>query len=210
MTEESGIRALLIGVAEYDDVRFRDVPAAINSVRAMQSVLTDPALCGWDAGSVSVLENPRRPVEVGHALRCAALESSEILLMYFVGHGTLNEEGELCLAVGESVRSEMEFSGVEYKQLRRILKKSIARTKIVILDCCYSGKAIEALAGDADIADVAEVSGAYTLTAADQSAHVPSVADPMVRTSFTNALVDVVTQGVPGCGEFLSLSTIYV
>ncbi|MFF3225387.1 caspase family protein [Nocardia suismassiliense] len=212
MNVRSGWRALLIGVSEYDDDGFRNVPAALNSVRAIKGILTDPNLCGWPEECVTVIENPRRPIDVGRPLRKIALDATaaDTLLIYFVGHGALNEIGELCLALGETVWSDIEFSSLEYGKLRPPLKRSEAGTKIVILDCCHSGKAIEALSGDdSEIADMTEIGGAYTLTAAEQAAHVPNSEDKDSRTSFTNALVDIVTGGVSGGGEFLDLSTIY-
>ncbi|MFE9575758.1 caspase family protein [Nocardia sp. NPDC006044] len=212
MTDRSGWRALLIGVAEYDDDEFRNVPAALNSVRALKNILTDPNLCGWPKECVTVIEDPHRPIDVGRPLRKFALDATEAdtLLVYFVGHGVLNELGELCLVLKETEQSDVDFSGLEYDKLRAHLKNSQARTKIVILDCCHSGKAIEALSGsDSEIADRTEISGAYTLTAAEQAAHVPSSGGQDSRTSFTNALVELIRHGVPGGDEFLNLSTIY-
>ncbi|MFI5779245.1 caspase family protein [Nocardia sp. NPDC051570] len=210
MGDQSGRRALLVGVSQYDDEAFRDVPAALNSVRAIKSILIDPKLCGWPEECVVLIENPRKPIDIGQPLRKLALEATDTLLVYFVGHGALDEIGELCLAVGESEWSDIEFSGLEFRKLRPILKSSRAGAKIVILDCCHSGKAIEALAGgESEIANMTEISGAYTLTAAEQAAHVPSPQRPNSRTSFTHALVEIIRHGIPGGGEYLNLSTIY-
>ena len=58
----------------------------------------------------------------------------------------------------------------------RVLRQP-ARTRIVILDCCFAGQAIEALAGDdgPGLADITHVRGVYTLTATtrNHTAHVP-------------------------------------
>jgi hypothetical protein len=51
--------AVLVGVSayEYPD-EFRPIPAARNSLQAMRALLTDPALCGWSRGQVTVIANP--------------------------------------------------------------------------------------------------------------------------------------------------------
>ena len=40
-------RAMLIGVADYKDSQFRELPAAQNSLARMYDMLTDLALGGW-------------------------------------------------------------------------------------------------------------------------------------------------------------------
>ncbi|MFE3799789.1 caspase family protein [Nocardia tengchongensis] len=210
MSDRSGWRAVLIGVAKYDDEAFHDVPAALNSVRAFKGILTDPNLCGWPEESVTVVENPRKPIDIGRPLQEAALAATGTLLVYFVGHGELNESNELCLVVGDTEIDHVEITGLDYDNIRLILSKSKAGAKIVILDCCNSGKAIEALSGaESQIANTTVIKGAYTLTAADYAAHVPSPQLAETQTSFTKALVDIIREGVPEGGEFLDLSTIY-
>ncbi|WP_084523896.1 caspase, EACC1-associated type [Nocardia inohanensis] len=210
MSDKGGWRAVLIGVSKYDDENFKDVPAALNSVRAVKDILTDPDLCGWPEGSVTVIEDPRRPIDIGRPIRDAADEATGALLVYFVGHGELSETNDLCLVVGETEQKHVELTSLEYDKIRSILKGSIADVKIVILDCCNSGKAIDSLSStESQIANTTVISGAYTLSAAEQAAHVPIVQGAETKTSFTNALVDIIRVGVSGGGEFLDLSTIY-
>ncbi|MFE3960271.1 caspase family protein [Nocardia sp. NPDC059091] len=210
MTDRLGWRALLVGVGEYDDENFHDVPAALNSVRAMKKVLTDATLCGWPENSVTVIENPRKAIDVGRPLADIAVAATGTLLVYFVGHGELNELNELCLVVGETELDHIEISSLEYAKVRSIINRSEAGAKIVILDCCNSGKAIEALSGnETQIANTTVIEGGYTLTAADYAAHVPSPQLADTQTSFTGTLIDIICHGVPEGGEFLKLSTIY-
>lgn len=210
MNEKGGWRAVLIGVSKYDDEKFKDVPAALNSVRAVKDILVDPELCGWPESSVTVIEDPRRPIDIGRPLRDAADEATGALLVYFVGHGELSETNDLCLVVGETEQKHVELTSLEYEKIRSILKGSIADVKIVILDCCNSGKAIDALSSaESQIANTTVISGAYTLTAAEQAAHVPLQQSAETKTSFTNALVDIIRLGVSGGEEYLDLSTIY-
>lgn len=203
-------QALLIGVSDYDDDQYHDVPAARNSVRAMREMLTNPALCGWSEESVEELINPKTLIEVGKPLQDLAEQKADVFLLYFVGHGYMSDKGDLYFILGSSTHRELIFSGLTYNSIREVLKRSRARKKIVILDCCYSGKAIETLAGE-DVAFVGatDVSGAYTLTAADGTAHVPNAKNTDSLTSFTRVLTETVRHGVQGGGEFLRLTEIY-
>ncbi|WP_043262667.1 hypothetical protein [Streptomyces sp. CT34] len=90
-----------------------------------------------------------------------------MLLRYFVGHGTVTENGDLVPAVKDTVANEPDTTGLEYITIRSILSGSPARVKAVVVDCCYSGRAIDVLSGDGQrLADITDTGGTYTLTAA--------------------------------------------
>lgn len=204
--------AVLIGVGHYTDEAFPDVPAAVNSLHAMDDLLTDFELCGWPKERVTVLEDYRDPVEVALTLRRVAETTTGTLLVYFVGHGVVTEDGEVCLATGDTQFLHPDLTGLEYTKVRRILLSSPAQVKLMILDCCHSGRVITALSssGENQLADLTDVRGVYTLTAADQFAHVPPLAEQSSAcTSFTGALRDVVRQGIPGGPPNLGLGQMY-
>src|SRR4051794_2006010 len=81
-------RAVLIGVSEYRD-GFTRLPAAENSLQAMYDLLTDPVLCGWPEDRVTVVRNPEHAGRLAQLLRHLAEATQDVLLLYFVGHGTL-------------------------------------------------------------------------------------------------------------------------
>ncbi|CAM3962060.1 caspase family protein [Kibdelosporangium persicum] len=211
MIEYSESRAVLVGVSRYEDVAIPDVPAAANSLKALHAILVDPNLCGWPEDRVTVIANPSTASKLAQQLRRLAADTTATLLLYFVGHGTLTESGELCLVVGETDFADPDLTGLEYRHVRRAVLDSPAQSKIVILDCCYSGKAIQALSGDKNhFANAADITGACTLTASDSAAHVVPLAVQADRcTSFTEVLVDIVRKGIPGAQEFLTISAIY-
>lgn len=134
-----------------------------------------------------------------------------MLLIYFVGHGVLSDRGELCLAIKSTEFSDPDVTGVEYQRVRDVLVHSPAQMKVTILDCCYSGRAIEALSSAQAIADSTFTQGAYTLTASDQAAHVPPLAAQLTGlTSFTDEFVKLIRAGVPGGPQNLALHEIYI
>lgn len=207
-------RAILIGTTAYRASGFPALlPAAANSLVGMRDVLTDPELCGWPKDRVSVIENKTR-VDLEQDLRRLASDCDDVLLLYFVGHGVVLEEGELCWVLTDTALDNPDIAGLEYSRVRKALLKSRARLKIVILDCCYSGLAIEnSLSGSksADyIADVTSTSGVYTLTASDFIARVAALDQQAHNaTSFTKELITLIRNGIPGEEEWLTLNAIY-
>ncbi|MBB5778721.1 hypothetical protein HD596_005477 [Nonomuraea jabiensis] len=195
----------------YRDERFPAVPAASNSLRAMEAVLTDQRLCGWPADRVTVLANPSDNRQVATTIRRLAQETGDVLLFYYVGHGTLTPTGELCLILSDTDADAADLTSLEYARLRAAFRDSPARVKAAILDCCYSGRAIETLADEAALlADYTDVRGVYTLTASDLAAHVPPPDEQATAcTSFTEQLLDLIRSGIPGQGDPLTLGTLY-
>lgn len=207
-----GSRAILIGVADYhDEDAFRRVPAAINSLRGMREVLTDPQLGGWPDDAVIAIENPENSVRLVQRMRRIAEEATAALLIYFVGHGVMTEDMELCFAIADTEAGDLDLTGVEYSKLRKIFRASSAQVKIAIFDCCFSGRTIDSLSpAGSQLADSTDIAGVYTLTAADTFAHVvPEVQQAHACTSFTGALLDVIRTGVAAGPAEITLGALY-
>ncbi|WP_409495707.1 caspase domain-containing protein [Amycolatopsis sp. cmx-11-12] len=209
MIDYGNSRAVLIGMSRYDDEDVPDVPSAVNSVQGLRELLIDPALCGWPEDRVTVIENPPTASKLARRLYKLAEETTATLLVYFVGHGALSKNGDLCLVVGETEIAHPDLTGLAFNWVRSAVLDSPAKSKIVILDCCYSGRAIPALAGEDDqFANVAEIRGAYTLTASDSHARTPPAGEKRC-TLFTEAFLEVVRKGLPGDLKVLTFSDIY-
>ncbi|MFD0636392.1 caspase domain-containing protein [Catenulispora yoronensis] len=202
--------AVLIGISAYADRRLPDVPAAANSLRAVERMLTESG--GWTPDQITVLDNPEDCRQVIGLLRNLAKQTPDALLLYYVGHGLISEEQQLCLTMADTDVDHPDISGIEYARIRAALRDSPARVKIIILDCCFSGRAIQALSGD-DPRHLTAVQGAFVIAASDsdRSAHVP----PLERqagacTSFTGELVDLIASGIPDEPGVLTLAATYL
>ena len=203
-------RAILIGSASYRDAAFLPLPAAANSLKGLREILVDSQLCCWPAGRVIARQNPTDSRRLVTDLRRWARTTEDVLLLYYVGHGSISPQGELCLALSDTEFDDPDITGIEYRHVRSALMDSPARIKVVILDCCYSGRAIQALSSPGDIADITDIRGAYTITASDYAAHVPPLPQQTrACTSFTGELLDLIRTGIPGGPDTLTLSMIY-
>ena len=64
-----------------------------------QSLLADPALCGWRPELITVIANPISAADLADRIADLAETTIGVLLLYYVGHGVLSTRGELCLTV---------------------------------------------------------------------------------------------------------------
>ncbi|WP_214106406.1 caspase, EACC1-associated type [Acrocarpospora catenulata] len=209
-TDYSRSTAILIGTSNYQDSSYLPLPAVTNSLNGLREVLTDSELCGWPADRIIEWRDPSDVRQILQKLRRIARDTEDVLLVYFVGHGTIVGRGQLCLVLADTEASDPDITGLEYERVRQALLDSPARTKIVILDCCYSGRAIEALS-EGTIADSTDTRGVYTLTASDHAAHVVALAQQAEAcTSFTGELLDLVRTGILDGPQYLPLNLIYL
>jgi hypothetical protein len=84
-----------------------------------------------------------------------------------------------------------------------------ARRKVAILDCCWSGLALNGQMADGrDVAAKLNVNGTFILTATAETRQ--ALAPPgEAHTAFTGELLDLIEQGVHEAPEFLSMNMVY-
>lgn len=205
-----GSRAILIGVPRYQDPKLVSYDTVGNSVEGMRHLLVESGLCGWQKDQVSEFVDPTNSGQFLTELRELALGTSGVLLLYFVGHGLLSEQGELCLAIADTDHRNADATGLEYDKIRRMLRGgTTATTRIAIIDCCYSGRIVGLGSVDEkQLADLSETEGAYTLTAADGLAGSQG-APHNTFTAFSGELLDLLTHGIPDGPAKLTLGTIF-
>ncbi|MFG3679331.1 caspase domain-containing protein [Micromonospora chalcea] len=204
-------RALLIGASRFSNEGLHDLPSVINNVHALAEVLTDPALGALDQSTCRVLTDPTMQQQVGGHIHAVADEALDTLVLYYAGHGVLDQRGDLFLAIEPTDPDprRVHYSGVPMAWLRSALADSPARNRILILDCCFSGRAAEAMSGTTSaISGKLQVSGTYTLASAP--AYETAVAPVGSQfTAFTGELLKTLRQGVPGNSPLLTLGDIY-
>jgi hypothetical protein len=209
-------RAVLIGTSRYDELP--EVPAAANSLESVHALLTGP-LCAWPADRVTLIAEPVSPGDLPDLLVEIFGQARDAALFYYVGHGQVDFEDQLCLGLASSrVQSERRATtSLTFEAVRRALHASPAATKVVILDCCFAGQAVHSnhslTGGDGtDITGLIAASGAYTLAATGPNSTAwfeADAASPLPLTHFTRALVNTVTRGIPGPQPVLTLEPLY-
>lgn len=199
---------MLVGVAGYR--RMPALPAVTANLRDLAAVLTDPSLGGLPADACTVLDDPESSSAVVAAVHEAAAQAAGLLVVYFAGHGLLDDDGELYLALPDGDRQHLAYA-VRFGELRREVMKTArgCRAKLVVLDCCFSGRALAGFMGPGGrLAAHAAVEGAYLMTAT--AGTVAAAAPEGARhTAFTGALIETLRDGVPGGPAVLDTDTVF-
>lgn len=144
--------ALLIGVSEYEP-GLSPLPAAVKDIAAMQRVLLNPEMGGFD--EANLLPNPDSQImqyEIETLFsRCTR---DDLVLLFFSGHGIKDDRGRLYFASrvtrknakGDLIRS----TAVPASFIHDIMNNNRCRRQAIILDCCFSGAFDPAFQAKAD------------------------------------------------------------
>ncbi|BAL90823.1 hypothetical protein AMIS_56030 [Actinoplanes missouriensis 431] len=200
-------RAVLVGVSAYDHLEA--LPAVERNLSALSELLTAPNLWGLRTQHCVTLHNPQSDEDVLDAVNTAADQATDALIVYFAGHGLLDHRDELHLALSLASRKRL-YRTIRYDDLRREVVETArnCRSKVVILDCCYSGRAMQGAMGVLDVAEQTRIAGTYLMTATAETskALAPPGAD---YTAFTGALIDKISAGILDGPELLDLETLF-
>ncbi|HEY4454675.1 MAG TPA: caspase family protein [Pseudonocardiaceae bacterium] len=197
-------RAVLIGASGFRSTRLPDIPAVLANLLGLQRALTYPRLGPLTRQHCVVLSEPKDAAAVGSTLAAAAREATDLLLVYYAGHGLLDDDGLLHLALPSTDPDNVGYTAIPLDLIKRDVGKARARVRVLILDCCFSGQAVAAMATPASVvAGQLNLTGTYILTSTTATA--PSHATPGARyTAFTGALLHALSNPKP-----LSLNGIY-
>ena len=135
-------RALLIGNSTYsaDEHNLQTLKGPIKDIAALNRALVDP-----DTGLFADLDVTLLP-EATSARAVRALgrfftsaERDDVLLMYFSGHGKLDQLGRLHLCMQDTETTDLLSTAVSSVRVSEFADASRANSIVIILDCCYAG-----------------------------------------------------------------------
>ncbi|MEV7193104.1 caspase family protein [Streptomyces sp. NPDC093510] len=205
----SNSHAVLIGCGSYDDVELPPLPAVRNNLDDLRSLLTGPTNCALPEARCTVLRDVSGPQRVGEALSRAASTAEDMFLVYFAGHGALDDRGLLHLLLTGSDTRLLGWSSLRFDLIRETMASAPARNRVLLLDCCFSGRAIEAMGGSASVYfGQLEIAGTFVLASAP--ANAPARAPVGDRhTLFTGELIRFLRDGSAAERELLTLEAMY-
>ncbi|MFB6961158.1 caspase domain-containing protein [Streptomyces sp. NPDC056309] len=142
---------LLIGCSTYPRSNLTPVPAAENNLAKLRAAFQAPELWGLRRGRVTDEPDPTRfdmLDSIGTSYRNS--ERGGIFILYFVGHAQLHD-GMLYLAPHDTGNlANPPASMVSMAEVFQAVAREGARAerKLLILDCCYAGRAIRSVPGE--------------------------------------------------------------
>jgi hypothetical protein len=133
-----GKHALIIGNSHYEDPTLAKLKTPGADVRGLAELLRD--------GAIGQFESVRTVIDESEAITRRAIagffaqgKPDELLLLYFSGHGVLDDKGRLYLAAKDTQRDLPQATAIPAAFITDGMDSSRSRRQVLILDCCHSG-----------------------------------------------------------------------
>ncbi|MEU8356196.1 transporter substrate-binding domain-containing protein [Nonomuraea sp. NPDC048882] len=188
---------MLIGAGTFHDPELPDIPAVRTNLEDLRQVLTHPVHGLLEADHCQTLADPADQAAVGVALTAAVREAEDLLLVYYCGHGVLDDTGALHFALTGTNAEHVGFSAIHVDLVKRMVGSARAKARVLLLDCCFSGQAVTVMSNRRSLAlGQLDLTGTYTLTStpANSLSHAPLGAR---NTAFTGALLNALREPGP-------------
>jgi hypothetical protein len=164
--------ALIIGNSEYNDKSLACLKTPAADVRALAEVLLDSNRGGFDEAQ-TLINEPDSTIRKAIERFFARKKSDDLLLLYFSGHGVLDDQGRLYLACQDTEYELWSASAIPASFITDSMDRSQSRRQVLILDCCHSGaffRGTKAVTGDKAVTETTFEGKGYgkvVLTATD-------------------------------------------
>ncbi|MFE7313441.1 caspase family protein [Streptomyces sp. NPDC057555] len=142
MGERGRYRGLLIGNAKFprDPHGLPTLNGPLVDVEELRQTLADDRIGLFQAADLQRLKD-RKIQELREQAEKFFISAvrEDVLLLYYSGHGQLDERGTLYLCANDTRTSLPQSSGLSSREINYMIDRCAATTIITILDCCYSG-----------------------------------------------------------------------
>ena len=135
-------RALLIGNSTYpaDEHNLQTLKGPVKDIATLNRALADPGTGLFDDADVTLLPeatSTRAIRALGRFFGTAARD--DVLLVYFSGHGKLDQSGRLHLCMQDTDSTDLLSTAVSSARINEFADASRARNVVIVLDCCHAG-----------------------------------------------------------------------
>jgi tetratricopeptide (TPR) repeat protein len=139
-------KALIIGISDYTDPRLKVDGSNLNFCRndgeRMYEVLKSQ---NYNISEKNKIVGEANWEKVRNTIYDFFVDDEgspdDTLLFYYSGHGVLDDQGNIYLALSDTDPQKPYIRGYSFGDLTMMIERTISTRVIVILDCCYSGSA---------------------------------------------------------------------
>jgi len=153
--------------------------------------------------------DPPDVMAMAEAVADAAAAAAGVLLIYYAGHGLIGPGGDLYLSAsgtGELTPGLAAHQALPFAMIAEAITACRAASVAVILDCCFSGRAVLGWRPADPSFTLPATHGLYLLASAERLALAP---EDQQFTLFTGALISLLTDGDPRGPRLLTLDDAY-
>nr|WSW42637.1 caspase family protein [Streptomyces sp. NBC_01001] len=186
-------RAVLFGVHD-----FRQLPpldGVRHNVPALRELLTSDDVGGLAEEDCIVVPHDGTQQQMLDALHDAAEEAGDLLLVYYAGHGHFGGRDRSFFLATQDSSGHRPYHSVKYNDIRDLVSGSAAQRKVVVIDCCFSGRALSMSDEQTPTQLDMEITGACVLTSAADTERSLCLPEGSV---FTTELTGLLREGLSG------------
>ena len=134
---EGARNALIVASSDYADPELRRLQTPATDARALEAVLRDPGIGGFEVRTL--LNRPNQEVALAVEEFFADRQPDDMLLVHFSCHGIKDEDGELYFAMANSMLHRLASTAVAANFVNQRMNRSRSKRVVLLLDCCYAG-----------------------------------------------------------------------
>lgn len=128
-------KALVVGINEYDGDKIQNLGGCINDANAIKELLENHEDREWGKNIHVESHSNLRTNDLKEAICRFLKEKSKLAVIFFAGHGYIDEDGGYLMCKDANKRQ----IGVEMGWLNKQILDSEIEEIIIILDCCHAG-----------------------------------------------------------------------
>ncbi|MFF0075520.1 caspase family protein [Streptomyces sp. NPDC005494] len=186
-------RAVLFGVHEFGELT--QLSGVQHNIPALRSLLTSEDVGGLAEQDCTVVPPDGTQQQLLDTLHDATEEATDLLLFYYAGHGHFGGRDRSFFLATQNSSGRRPYHSVKYSDIRDLVAGSRAQRKVVVIDCCFSGRALPMSDEHTPTQLDMEITGACVLTSAADTERSLCLPEGSV---FTLELTALLSDGLRG------------
>jgi len=130
--------ALIIGNNKYDDEKLAQLKTPAADSQALAKVLDDKTIGSFDEVTPLINQTETR-VRRAISTFLTNKKPDDLVLLYFSGHGVLDDRGRLYLALKDTQVNLLKATSIPSSFVADEMDSCRSKRQILVLDCCHSG-----------------------------------------------------------------------
>ena len=193
-----GRYALIVATSRYSDTTLTQLEAPAHDARSLAKALGAPAIGDFDVTTLT--DEPAPAVMQGIEDFFDGRRREDLVLLYFSGHGILDEGARLYFATTDTRVERPRSTAVSADFVNELMTECRSRRQVLVLDCCNSGAFARGIKAGTTVGtgERFEGKGRVVITASDALQYAfegGRVEGEGIGSVFTRALVDGLESG---------------